>query len=123
MTPVRGVRGAVRADENNREAVHSATRKLIEAMMEANSLKPDDIISAFFTATPDLNADFPAYAARDLGWKHVPLLCAQEIDVPGAMTRVIRILFHVRKETPVDRIKHVYLGDTRMLRPDLAEGE
>ena len=123
MTPVRGIRGAIRAAENNRESVQSATRELVEAMMKANDLKLDDIISAFFTATPDLNADFPAYATRELGWKHVPMLCAQEIDVPAAMTRVIRILFHVNKVTPPDQIKHVYLGDTKTFRPDLVEGE
>ncbi|MDH3890430.1 MAG: chorismate mutase [candidate division Zixibacteria bacterium] len=123
MTPVRGIRGAIRADENNRESVQSATRELVEAMMKANDLKLTDIVSAFFTATPDLNADFPAYATRELGWKHVPMLCAQEINVPGAMTRVIRILFHVNNGSTPEEIKHVYLGDTKTLRPDLAEGE
>jgi len=123
MTAVRGIRGAIRAGENNRESVHAATRELIDAMIKANNLKPEDILSAFFTATPDLNADFPAYATRELGWKHVPMLCAQEINVPGAMTRVIRILFHVNVDMPPEQIKHVYLGDTKMLRPDLAEGE
>lgn len=123
MTPVRGIRGAIRAAENSSEAVRSATRELIEAMIKANDLKLDDIVSAFFTTTPDLNADFPAYATRDLGWKYVPLLCAQEINVPGAMTRVIRILFHVNNGAPPEEIKHVYLGDTKTLRPDLAEGE
>ena len=123
MTPVRGIRGAIRAAENNAESVQSATRELVEAMMKANDLKLDDIISAFFTATPDLNATFPAYATRELGWKHVPMLCAQEIAVPGAMTRVIRILFHVNNGAPSDEIKHVYLGDTKTFRPDLTEGE
>ncbi len=123
MTPVRGIRGAIRAAENNREAVQSATRELIEAMIKANDFKLEDIVSVFFTASPGLNADFPAYATRELGWKHVPMLCAQEIDVPGAMTRVIRILFHVNNGSPPAKIKHVYLGETKLLRPDLAEGE
>lgn len=123
MTQVRGIRGANRAAENNRESVDAATRELLEAIVEANNLKPDDIVSIFFTATPDLNADFPAYATRAHGWKHVPLLCAQEIGVPGAMTRVIRVLFHVNSDLPPEQIRHIYLGDTKSFRPDLAEGD
>ena len=121
MTSVRGIRGAIRAAENNSESIHSATRELIEAVIKANNIKLEDIVSAFFTATPDLTADFPAYATRELGWKHVPLLCAQEIDVPNAMSRVIRILFHVNNGPPQEEIKHIYLGDTKTFRPDLVE--
>ncbi len=123
MTPVRGIRGAIRVAENNRESIHTATRKLLETIVEANNLNPDDIASIFLTTTPDLNADFPAYAVRELGWKYVPLLGAQEIDVPGVMTRVVRVLLHVNSDLPPDQIRHCYLGETKSFRPDLAEGD
>jgi chorismate mutase len=104
---------------NTQEAILEATRELLEAMVQANGLGVDDIVSIFFTLTPDLNAEFPALAARELGWTRVPLLCATEIDVPGAMPRCLRVLMHVNTARPVTEIQHVYLGEAAALRPDL----
>jgi len=119
VSPVRGIRGANVVRANTQEAILEATRELLEAMVQANGLGVDDIVSIFFTLTPDLNAEFPALAARELGWTRVPLLCATEIDVPGAMPRCLRVLMHVNTARPVTEIQHVYLGEAAALRPDL----
>jgi chorismate mutase len=117
---IRGIRGAVAVDQDTPEQILQATRQLLEAVQAANSgLVADDIASIFFTATPDLKAAHPALAARQLGWVHVPLLCAQEIPVPGSLPRVIRILVHWNTITPQVEIRHVYLGAASVLRPDL----
>ncbi len=116
---VRGIRGANSVRENTREAIHEATRELIKAVMKENDIDVENIASIFLTATPDLNADFPAYAVRKLGFTSVPLLCATEIDVPGAMKSLIRLLIHVNTDLSQDEIRHVYLGGTAKLRPDL----
>lgn len=123
MSYVRGIRGAVRADRNTREAILGATRKLLLVMVEANDVNPDDIASVFLTTTPDLNAEFPAYVVRELGWKTVPLLCAREIDVPHGMSSLVRILIHINTDRRQDQITHVYLGETAKLRPDLEQEE
>jgi chorismate mutase len=117
---VRGVRGAVTVARDDREEVLAATGHLLDQMLSRNSLSPDDVISAVFTATPDLRSCFPAEAARRAGWADVPLLDAVEIDVPGALERCVRVLLHV--ETSLDRsaVQHVYLGEARTLRDDLA---
>lgn len=117
---VRGIRGAVNIASNTREEILQKSKELLEAILSANRVKPGDIAAAIFTLSPDLNADFPAYAARQLGWTDVPLMCARELDVPGAMEKVIRVLLLVNSRTPASRIKHQYLGDTPRLRPDLA---
>jgi chorismate mutase len=122
MKQVRGIRGAIKLKENSRKAIFGATKKLIEAIMEANDVRVEDIASVFFTATGDLNADYPAYAAREMGWIHVPLLCAREMDVPGGMKMVIRILMHVNSEKAQKQINHQYLGETARLRPDISGG-
>jgi len=116
---VRGIRGAINVRANTAESIGEATTRLLVAMAAENDLAPSDIISAFFTVTTDLNATYPAAAARALGWLDVPLLDAQEIEVPGSMPRVVRVLLHV--DTPRDRsaIRHVYLDDAVALRPDL----
>lgn len=121
MSRVRGIRGANTVEENTREAIFQATRELLETVVRANDLHLDDIISVFLTLTPDLDADFPATAARDMGWDRVALLCASEINVPGAMPGCLRILMHVHTERSQEEIKHVYLGRTAALRPDLSE--
>ncbi len=121
MSCVRGIRGAVRADRNTRDAILGATRKLLLAMVEANNVNPEDIASVFLTTTPDLNAEFPAYVVRELGWKAVPLLCAREIDVPHGMSSLVRILIHVNTDRCQNEITHVYLGQTAKLRPDLEQ--
>jgi chorismate mutase len=123
MNCVRGIRGAVRADRNTREAILDATKRLLQEMADANDVNPDDIASVFLTTTPDLNAEFPAYVVRELGWKTVPLLCAREIDVPHGMGSLVRILIHINTDRRQDEITHVYLGETAKLRPDLGQSQ
>jgi chorismate mutase len=118
--PVRGIRGAVTVEENSAAAIDQATQDLLLAILERNALHPDDIISVFLTATVDLDADYPAAAARKLGWTNIPLLDAQEIDVHGGMQRVIRVLMHVESPRRREEVHHVYLGRAAELRPDLA---
>lgn len=116
-----GIRGAIRVDRNDRDAIYRETQRLLRKMMDRNGLEEDDIVSAFFTMTPDLNADFPAYAARQMGWDRVPMLGAQESAVPGALDRMIRVLLHAETDGPAE---HVYLGEAAAMRPDLArEGD
>ena len=117
---VRAIRGAVTLDVDTAEEVRSATAELLGEVLSRNSLEPDDLISIIFTATPDLVSEFPAVAAREIGLSHVPLMCAQEIEVEGAMPRCIRVLVHCN--VPVHRaIRHVYLRGARQLRLDLTE--
>jgi chorismate mutase len=104
---------------NDRDAVIEATAELVRAVLDRNAISPADLISVIFTATPDLTAEFPAYAARAIGITDVPLLCATEIAVPGAMPRVIRLLAHVESERPRAEIVHVYLHGAAALRTDL----
>jgi len=119
---VRGIRGAVQADSNSEESILEATQQLLTTLLARNSLDQTTIVSVFLTATADLDAAFPAYAVRELGgWDLVPLLCARELEVPGAMPLVIRILLHVNTEMTQEEIHHVYLGNTAQLRPDLAK--
>ena len=120
---MRGIRGANCAEANSREAIFEATQNLLTRIIEANEIEIERIASIFITATPDLTADFPAFAAREIGLSLVPLLCATEIDVPGAMKRVIRVLIHVDTEKQQADIRHQYLGETARLRPDLAGGK
>lgn len=117
---MRGVRGAICASANSREAIFEATRKLLVHIFAKNDIEIEDIGAIFITATKDLNADYPAYAVREMGLKMVPLMCATEIDVPGALQRVIRILIMFNTDKPQDQIKHLYIGDASRLRPDLA---
>ncbi|MBI2898821.1 MAG: chorismate mutase [Planctomycetes bacterium] len=117
---VRGIRGAVDVGANSAEEIRDRTQDLLRAMVGANGVGADDVAAAFFTMTPDLDADFPAHAARRMGWDRVPLMCATEIAVPGAMGRVIRVLLLVNTRAPASRIRHQYLGGTSCLRPDLA---
>ena len=112
------VRGAAQADRNDAESILTATRELVSELIERNGLEPQAFVSIIFTCTGDLDAQFPAVAARELGLDQVPLLCNREIDVPGAMERVIRLLAHYH--APAEhRPAHIYLGETRRLRADL----
>jgi chorismate mutase len=104
---------------NTARAIGGATERLLKAICEANQIDQSAIISIFFTVTVDLNADFPAAAARAMGWTDIPLLDAQEIEVAQAMPRVIRVLMHVESERPRADIRHVYLDNAVALRPDL----
>jgi chorismate mutase len=116
---VRAIRGAIQIDHDGRDEILAGTTELVREVLRRNDLADEDVISIMFTATPDLTAEFPAYAARALGLTDVPLLCATEISVPGAMTRVLRLLAHV--ETPRSRaqLRHVYLRGAAQLRTDL----
>jgi chorismate mutase len=116
---VRALRGAIQVDVDAREDILEATTELLTAVLERNALAPDDLISVVFTATPDLRAEFPAYAARQMGITDVPLLCASEIDVPGAMPRVLRLLAHVETDRSRADLRHVYLRGAAQLRTDL----
>jgi len=110
------LRGAITVDENDAEAILGATEELVRELLERNSLRPEDLVSCLFTCTEDLNAAFPAEAARRLGLGAVPLLCAREIDVPGALPRVIRLMLHCYVE---GEVQHVYLREAEVLRRDL----
>ncbi len=114
----RGVRGATTVNSNTREAILEATRELLAAMVEANGINLEDVASAFFTSSPDLNAEFPALAARDMGWTHVALLCGHEMTVPGSLNMCLRILVHVNTVKKARDIVHVYLHGARVLRPE-----
>jgi chorismate mutase len=121
---VRGIRGAISVPENSSQEILSATRELLEEILRLNAIGDfGDIVSAVFTTTPDLNAAFPAEAARGLGMKHVPLLCASEIDVPTGMKKCIRILLHVNTDRPQAEVVHVYLREARKLRPDMSSAQ
>ncbi len=121
MTSFRGVRGATTADENSRDAILQATRQLLALIVRQNEIEARDVASAIFSTTIDLNAEFPALAARQLGWLDVPLLCTNEIDVPGSLRLCIRVLIHWNTEKSQQAIKHVYLKGAVQLRPDLSE--
>ena len=118
MTICRGVRGATTVKENNREAILSATRELLTQMIEANDIQADDVASAIFTTTADLNSEYPALAARQLGWQDVALLCAQEIAVPNSINHCIRILLHWNTDKLASEIRHIYIKGAVNLRPD-----
>lgn len=118
---VRAVRGATQVDEDDRDQVLAATTELLGEVLSRNALSNDDLISVVFTATPDLHSEFPAYAARQMGITDVPLLCAAEIDVPGAMPRVLRLLAHVETERSRSELRHVYLRGAAALRTDLPQ--
>ena len=116
---VRAIRGAISVEVDEPEAVREATREMLTTIVERNDIRPEDLISAMFTVTTDLTSAFPARAACELGWTDVPLLCALEIPVPGALARCIRVMVHVTSERPRSAIEHVYLRRAVSLRPDL----
>ncbi len=118
---VRGVRGASTCVANTPEEIDEVTRELLLAMLERNDISHDDVISVLFTTTPDLTASFPATAARGVGFGDVPLLCASEINVPGAMPLTVRVLMHAYTERARDELRHVYLRNAGSLRDDLPE--
>jgi len=118
--PVRGVRGATTVSKNTKEEVLDATRELLAAMVDANNIAPEDVASGWFTTTADVNAEFPAVAARQMGWTFVPLMCGHEMSVPGSLPLCVRILLHWNTETGVHDVNHIYLRGARALRPDLS---
>ncbi|MBK5188517.1 MAG: chorismate mutase [Gemmatimonadaceae bacterium] len=118
--PTRAIRGATTVERDAPELIRSATRELLETIVARNGITSADVISAIFTVTHDLTSEFPAHAARELGWLDVPLLCTLEIPVPGSLARCIRVLLHVESSASRADVRHVYLHDARALRPDLA---
>jgi chorismate mutase len=118
---VRAIRGAVQVAGNDRAEILAGTAELVTEVMTRNDFSTHDVISVVFTATPDLNAEFPALAARKLGFQEVPLLCAAEIDVPGAMPHVVRLMMHVETGKPRSELQHVYLRGAAALRLDIAQ--
>jgi chorismate mutase len=116
------LRGATSVDRNDADAILGATEWLMREIMKRNTIGPGDVVSCIFTTTSDLNAEFPAVAARRLGFDRVPLLCAQEIEVPGSLPRVIRVLIHYYAGDEHEA-RHVYLGEARALRTDLESAQ
>ncbi len=114
----RGIRGATTAETNTAEDILEATQELVTVLIRLNELDTEEIASAIFTTTPDLTAMFPAMAARDFGWTEVPMICAHEMAVPGALTKAVRVLIHVNTTRDAAAIRHVYLKGARQLRPE-----
>lgn len=115
---LRGIRGAITAKANTKAEILSATEKLLSEMVKENAIKTEDIASVIFTVSPDLNAEFPAKAARKNGWNDVPLLCASEINVPHGLKQCIRILIHLNTDKSQKNIKHIYLDGAKGLREE-----
>lgn len=120
---VRGIRGAIDVLANDEQKIVAATKNLLQKMVDRNNVNPREIGAIIFTATSDLNAAFPARAARELGWQAVPLMCAGEIDVPGSLPRCIRVLMLVNTAKTQQQIKHIYCGGAKALREDLLSKE
>lgn len=116
----RGIRGATTISANEREEILTATRQLLALMIRTNGIDAKDVASALFTTTPDIDAEFPALAARQLGWIDVPLLCGHEISVPGSLPMCIRVLVHWNTEKTQEDVEHIYVRDAKKLRPDLS---
>ena len=116
---VRGVRGATTVRANTKEEILDAARELLEAVIKANDIDPEDVASAWFTTTLDLNSEFPAVAARQMGWTFVPLMCGHEMGVPGSLPMCLRVLIHLNTEKSIHDIHHVYIRGASVLRPDL----
>lgn len=117
---IRGIRGATTVTANTRDEILDAARELLDEMVSRNDVDRDDVASIIFTTTTDLDAEFPAVAARDAGWTHVALQCLHEMNVPGSLPRCLRILMHVNSDRAQNEISHVYLRDAGALRPDIA---
>ncbi|HUT10035.1 MAG TPA: chorismate mutase [Thermoguttaceae bacterium] len=119
--PCRGVRGATTAEANTGDEILEATRQLLALMIRQNGIEEKDVASVIFSTTPDLDAEFPALAARQLGWLHVGMICVHEVDVPGSLRQCVRILLHWNTDKPPDKILHVYIKEAASLRPDLSK--
>jgi chorismate mutase len=113
----RGIRGATTVERNDRAEILSATRELLEVLVRLNGLRPDDVAYVWFTVTPDLDAEFPAFAAREIGWTDVPLMCGREIPVPGAIAGCIRVLIDWNTAKLQREVRHAFLHRAKELRP------
>jgi chorismate mutase len=118
---IRAVRGAIQVDADERQQILDGTAELVAMVMSRNKLSTDQVVSVIFTATQDLTMEFPALAARSLGFQEVPLLCCTEMAVPGSMPRVVRLMMHVETEVDRAQIQHVYLRGAAALRLDIAQ--
>jgi chorismate mutase len=119
----RGIRGAVCVEVNAAQDIVAATRQLLERIVEANGVDAQDVACVIFSTTDDLDADVPARAAREMGWMHTPLLCLREMMAQGGMERVVRVLMLWNTEARLEEVRHIYLGEARRLRPELAAEE
>ena len=119
--PVWAIRGATTVENNTKKDIIDSTKELLNELIISNNIKYDDIISAIFTVTKDLDSAFPAVSARQLGWMDIALLCSYEIDVPGSLKKCIRVLMHVNSDKNRSDLKHAYLKGAKSLRPDLSE--
>jgi chorismate mutase len=117
----RGVRGATTIAANTRDEILKGTRQLLALMIRANGIEPEDVASVLFSTTTDIDAEFPALAARQLGWLDVPLLCSHEMAVPGSLPMCIRVMIHWNTSKPQNEIEHIYVRDAKRLRPDLSK--
>lgn len=117
------LRGAISVEQDDADEIRERTVELMRELLDRNALAPDDIVSCIFTATPDLKAAFPAAAARQMGFDQVPLMCAVEIDVPGALPKIIRVMAHYQSADESHRARHVYLGRAKALRVDLESAQ
>ncbi|UDY25260.1 chorismate mutase [Nocardioides sp. Kera G14] len=120
---VRAIRGATQLDVDESTHMHERVVELLSAVMEANGLTKDDVVSVLFTATADLHSAFPAVAARSLGWTDVPLICARELEIEGSLPRAVRLMAHVETDMSKADVTHVYLHGATVLRPDLTSAQ
>jgi len=118
---VRAIRGATQVETNTAESIYAGVAELLLEILKANNLSAENVISVLFTSSPDLNAAFPAAGAREVGFAAVPLICAVEIDVPGALERTIRVMAHVETSVSSESISHIYLHGAKALRRDIAQ--
>ncbi len=116
---MRAIRGAITAEKNSVEEIISSTKYLLEEIIKKNNLNKEEIISIIFTATEDLNKEYPAVAARKMGLNYIPLFCCQELKIKGSIKKCIRVLVHINRDCPHKDINHIYLRETKSLRPDL----
>jgi len=117
---VRGIRGATTIEKDQKDEILTATTELLQMIKQENQIDVEDIASVLFSTTSDIRSAFPALAARNIGWNQVPLLCFQEIEVPGSLPRCIRVLMHVNTDKSQDEIRHIYLKEARQLRSDIS---
>ena len=118
---MRGIRGAITVTENNKNKIIENTKILIKDIVNENNLKTEEIVSMIFTATSDLNKEYPAVAARELGYNQIPLMCYQELNIENSLKKCIRIMIYINRDCSLDKINHVYLKNAKKLRPDLVE--
>jgi chorismate mutase len=119
---VRGVRGATTVERNTAEAIVEAARELLDEVVRRNEIRTEDVASAWFSTTRDLDAEFPAVAARaELGWDHVALMCSHEMDVPGSLPGCLRLMLHINTQRSQTELHHVYLRGAKVLRPDVVD--